>query len=79
MLTSGSTSGDSSVAEQVANATTKEKIKPSDVGIGNPSGYFETLDSIKAILPNDMSGQEIMDKYNIAFPINKNTKYSPSN
>lgn len=76
--TSGSTSGDSSVAEQVANATTKEKIKPSDVGIGNPSGYFETLDSIKAILPNDMSGQEIMDKYNIAFPINKNTKYSSS-
>ena len=76
---SGSTSGDSSVAEQVANATTKEKIKPSDVGIGNPSGYFETLDSIKAILPNDMSGQEIMDKYNIAFPINKFTVYSPSN
>ena len=76
--TSGSTSGDSSVAEQVANATTKEKIKPSDVGIGNPSGYFETLDSIKAILPNDMSGQEIIDKYNIAFPINKNTKYSSS-
>ena len=75
---SGSTSGDSSVAKQVANATTKEKIKPSDVGIGNPSGYFETLDSIKAILPNDMSGQEIMDKYNIAFPINKNTKYSSS-
>jgi hypothetical protein len=76
--TSGSTSGDSSVAEQVANATTKEKIKPSDVGIGNPSGYFETLDSIKAILPNDMSGQEIMDKYNISFPINKYTKYSSS-
>jgi hypothetical protein len=25
-----------------------------------------------------MSGQEIMDKYNIAFPINKFTKYSPS-
>lgn len=74
----GLTSGDSSVAEQVAKATTKEKIKPSDVGIGNPSGYFETLDSIKTILPNDMSGQEIMDKYNIAFPINKNTKYSPS-
>ena len=75
---SGSTSGDSSVAKQVANATTKEKIKPSDVGIGNPSGYFETLDSIKAILPNDMSGQEIMDKYNISFPINKYTKYSSS-
>ena len=77
--------GDSSVAEkaQVVNPITnetivKEKIKPSDVGIGNPSGYFETLDSIKAILPNTMTGQEIMNKYNIAFPINKFTKYSPS-
>ena len=72
--------GDSgSVAEQVENATkTKEKIKPMDVGLNNKSGYFETLDSIKAILPNKMSGQEIMDKYNISFPINKFTKYSPS-
>ena len=75
---SGSTSGDSSVAEQVAKATTKEKIKPIDIGSDNKSGYFETLNSIKAILPNAMSGQEIMDKYNIDFPINKNTKYSPS-
>ena len=71
--------GDSgSVAEQVEQATSKEKIKPMDVGLNNKSGYFETLDSIKAILPNKMSGQEIMDKYNIAFPINKFTKYSPS-
>ena len=56
-----------------------EKIKPVDVGSDNQSGYFETLDSIKAILPNDMSGQEIMDKYNIAFPINKFTVYKSSN
>ena len=71
--------GDGSAMEKIANETVVEKIKPSDVGIGNPSGYFETLDSIKAILPNDMSGQEIMDKYNIAFPINKFTVYKPSN
>ena len=69
-----------SVAEQVEKATTKViKIKPVDVGSDNQSGYFETLDSILDILPNEMSGQEIMDKYNIAFPINKFTKYSPSN
>ena len=69
-----------SVAEQVKKATTKvTKIKPVDVGSDNQSGYFETLDSILDILPNEMSGQEIMDKYNIAFPINKFTKYSPSN
>ena len=70
--------GDGNAMEKVANETETKKIKPSDVGIGNPSGYFETLDSIKAILPNDMSGQEIIDKYNIAFPINKITKYKPS-
>lgn len=75
---SGSTSGDSSVAEQVEKATTKEKIKPSDVDLDNKSGYFETLNSIKAILPNAMTGQEIMDKYNIAFSVNKTSKYSPS-
>lgn len=84
-ITDDKVKGDSSVAEkaQVVNPITKEtivkeKIKPSDVGIGNPSGYFETLDSIKAILPNTMTGQEIMNQYNIAFPINKFTKYSPS-
>ena len=79
-ITDDKVEGDSgSVAEQVAKATkTKEKIKPTDVGLDNQSGYFDTLSSILAILPNKMSGQEIMDKYNIAFPINKFTKYSPS-
>jgi len=71
--------GDGSIMEQEANKNEVKKIKPSDVGIGNPSGYFETLDSIKTILPNDMSGQEIMDKYNISFPINKFTIYKSSN
>ena len=70
--------GDGNAMEKVANETVVEKIKPIDVGSDNQSGYFETLDSIQAILPNDMSGQEIMDKYNISFPINKNTKYKPS-
>ena len=71
--------GDGSIMEQEASKTEVKKIKPSDVGSDNQSGYFETLDSIKAILPNDMNGQEIMDKYNIAFPINKFTVYKPSN
>ena len=70
--------GDGSAMEKIANETVVEKIKPIDVGSDNQSGYFETLDSIKAILPNDMSGQEIMDKYNIAFPINKFTVYKSS-
>ena len=69
--------GDGNIMETIANETVKEKIKPADIGIKNQP-VFETLESIKAILPNKMSGQEIMDKYEISFPINKFTKYSPS-
>ena len=69
--------GDAKTAETIANETIKEKIKPADIGIENQP-VFETLESIKAILPNKMSGQEIMDKYEIGFKINKFTEYSPS-
>jgi hypothetical protein len=69
--------GDSKIAETIAKETVKEKIKPLDIGIKNQP-VFETLESIKAILPNEMTGQEIMDKYEIGFKINKFTKYSPS-
>ena len=69
--------GDAKTAETIANETIKEKIKPADIGIKNQP-VFETLESIKAILPNKMSGQEIMDKYEIGFKINKFTEYSPS-
>jgi len=71
------TTGDGNIMETIANETVKEKIKPADIGIKNQP-VFETLESIKAILPNKMSGQEIMDKYEISFPINKFTKFSPS-
>ncbi len=71
-------SGDMDVAEQVAKATTTTKITPKDIGQVNMP-VFETLESILKILPSAMTGQEIMDKYEIAFPINKFTKYSPSN
>ena len=71
-------SGDMDVAEQVAKATTTTKITPKDIGQVNMP-VFETLESILEILPSAMTGQEIMDKYEIAFPINKFTKYSPSN
>jgi hypothetical protein len=69
--------GDGKIAETIAKETVKEKIKPLDIGIKNQP-VFETLESIKAILPNEMTGQEIMDKYEIGFKINKFTKYSPS-
>ena len=70
-------SGDMNIAEQVAKATTTTKITPKDMGQTNIP-VFETLDSVLSILPNKMTGQEIMDKYEIAFPINKFTTYSPS-
>mgnify|MGYP003133981151 CR=1 FL=1 len=69
--------GDAKIAETIANETVKEKIKPADLGIKNQP-VFETLESIKAILPYKMSGQEIMDKYEIGFKINKFTEFSPS-
>ena len=69
--------GDGKIAEKIASETVKEKIKPADIGIKNQP-VFETLESIKAILPYRMSGQEIMDKYEIGFKINKFTKFSPS-
>ena len=71
-------SGDGSVAEQVADVTNKKKITPVDVGDESGKNYFETLSSIKAILPNDMSGAEIKRKYNIDFPINNKTIYKPN-
>ena len=71
-----STAGDMNVAEQVQKATTN-KITPKDIGQTNIP-VFETLNSVLSILPNEMTGQEIMDKYEIAFPVNKFTTYSPS-
>ena len=71
-------SGDGSVAEQVADVTNKKKITPVDVGDKSGKNYFETLSSIKAILPNDMSGAEIKRKYNIDFSLNNKTIYKPN-
>ena len=56
--------------EQVASETEVKKITPQDVGLEADSNFFTSLDSVKAILPNDMSGKEIKEKYNIDFPIN---------
>ena len=74
----GSISGDGSVAEQVADVTNKKKITPVNIGDESGKNYFETLSSIRAILPNDMSGAEIKRKYNIDFPINNKTIYKPN-
>ena len=64
------TAGDGSAMEQVASQTETKKITPQMAGVESDSNFFTSLDSLKAILPNDMSGKEIKEKYNIDFPIN---------
>jgi hypothetical protein len=70
-----STAGDGSIMEQVASETETKKITPQDVGVSGGTNFFENREDVFAILPNDMTGQEIMDKYNISFPLNKFTVY----
>ena len=72
------TTGDGSIMEQVASETDTQKITPQDAGLEADSNFFTSLDSVKAILPNDMSGKEIKEKYNVDFPINDNTIYKPT-
>ena len=72
------TAGDGSVMEQVVSETDTKKITPQDAGLEADSNFFTSLDSVKAILPNDMSGKEIKEKYNVDFPINDNTIYKPT-
>ena len=64
--------------EQVVSETDTKKITPQDAGLEADSNFFTSLDSVKAILPNDMSGKEIKEKYNVDFPINDNTIYKPT-
>ena len=67
--------GDGSVMEQVESQTETKKITPQDVGVSGGTNFFKDRKDVFAILPNDMTGQEIMDKYNISFPLNKFTVY----
>jgi len=74
--------GDGTGMEQVASQTETKKITPQDVGVNESSNFFTKKADILAILPNDMSGQEIMDKYNLDMlpgqTFNKFTIYKPN-
>ena len=72
------TAGDGAVMEKVASETEVKKITPQDVGMGSGTNFFENREDVLAILPNDMSGKEIKEKYNIAFPLNDFTIYKPT-
>ena len=74
--------GDGSVMEQVESQTKNKKITPQDTGVNESSNFFTKKADILAILPNDMSGQEIMDRYNLDMlpgqTFNKFTIYKPN-
>ena len=61
--------------EQVASQTEVKKITPQDIGMGSGTNFFENRADVLAILPNDMTGAEIKQKYNISFPLNDFTVY----
>ena len=69
------TAGDGSAMEQVASQTEVKKITPQDIGMGSGTNFFENRADVLAILPNDMTGAEIKQKYNISFPLNDFTVY----
>ena len=50
------------------------KITPKEVGYNNKP-VFESIEEVQAILPNDMTGAEIKEKYEIAFPLNNKSVY----
>jgi hypothetical protein len=70
--------GDGSVAEQTLGVNQdvinrSKKIEPSEMG----DTTFTNLESVLKVLPRPMTGQEIKDTYQIDFPINVKSRYSP--
>lgn len=74
------TTGDAAIAEQMSSMLRKDekgetiKITPKEVGYNNKP-VFESIEEVQAILPNDMTGAEIKEKYEIAFPLNNKSVY----
>ena len=52
----------------------KIKINHKEVGFNNKP-VFESIEEVLSILPNDMTGAEIKEKYEIAFPLNNKSVY----
>ncbi len=73
------TAGDASVAETsmgVNDNVFGNKIKP-EAELGDVNPKFTTLESVLKILPNNMTGKEIKEKYNIDFKINEKSLFRP--
>ena len=76
------TAGDGAVMEKVFSETEVKKITPQDVGMGSGTNFFTKKADILAILPNDMTGREIKEKYNVDMlpgqTFNNSTVYKPT-
>ena len=72
------TTGDAAIAEQMSSLLRKDKKKivPKDVGKVNQP-VFEKLQEITDILPNEMTGKEIKEKYEINFYIPDRAIFKP--
>ena len=64
------TAGDGNVMEKVASETVTEKITPQMAGVQSDSNFFTKKADILSVLPNDMTGREIKERYNtdLEFP-----------
>ena len=64
------TAGDGNVMEKVASETVTKKITPQMAGVQSDSNFFTKKADILSILPNDMTGKEIKERYNtdLEFP-----------
>ena len=67
---------DSVKTKKVGTDTVIKKIVPADVGIKNQP-VFESLQSIQKILPNEMTGKEIKEKYEINFYLPNRAIFKP--
>tara|TARA_R110000782_G_scaffold45784_1_gene101598 strand:+ start:333 stop:683 length:351 start_codon:yes stop_codon:yes gene_type:complete len=55
-----------------------DKVSPIDLGFENRP-VFESIDEIRAVLTQPMTGKEIKEKYEINFAINPFTVFNPAN
>mgnify|MGYP003649456143 CR=1 FL=1 len=63
--------------KKVGTDTVIDKISPKDTGFANKP-MFESIDEIKSVLRQPMTGKEIKENYDINFPVNLYTTYSPN-
>ena len=64
--------------KMIGTAEVIDKVSPIDLGFENRP-VFESIDEIRAVLTQPMTGKEIKEKYEINFAINPFTVFNPAN